>query len=114
MIDFAMTAPEIGAILGITARRVTQYRDDKLLPAVERGKFDPVFLLYLRKGEQRADGLRRRPDRDTLLALGWLGGVHDKPSDEDLAAFGTVFERNGLTRDAALVAIGRAMQLVTR
>ncbi|MDK3021714.1 hypothetical protein QO239_03720 [Cupriavidus taiwanensis] len=112
--DFAMTAPEIGALLGITSRRVTQYRDDGMLPTIERGKFDAAFLLHLRKGEQRSSRLRTRPDRDTLVALGWLSGMDDKPSDDDLAAFGRVFERNGLTRDAALLAVGRAMQLVTR
>ena len=114
MSDFAMTASELGAGLGITARRVTQYRDDRLLPTIERGKFDPAFLVNLRKGEQRGNKLRNRPDRDTLLALGWLAGVNDKPSEDDLAAFCRLFERNGLTRDAALLAVGRAQQLMAR
>lgn len=109
-----MTAPEIGAILDLTPRRVTQYREDGLLPTIERGKFDLGWLLNLRLGEKRASNLRKRPDRETLVALGWLSGMADKPSDDDLAAFGKLFERNGLTRDAALLAVGRAMQLVTR
>ena len=112
--DFAMTAHEIGAILGITPRRVTQYRDDGLLPTIERGKFDTAFLLYLRVGEKRTRNLRKRPDRDMLVALGWLGGVNDKPADDDVAAFSKLFERNGLTRDTALLAVGRAMQLVAQ
>lgn len=111
---FAMSAPEIGALLGITARRVTQYRDDGLLPTVERGKFDFAFLLYLRQGERRVARLGQRPDRDTLVALGWLAGMNDKPSDADLVVFPNLFSRNSLTRDAALVAVGRAMQLVAR
>ncbi|OXI91200.1 hypothetical protein CFB40_12130 [Burkholderia sp. AU31652] len=84
------------------------------MPAIERGKFDVAFFCYLRKGEERAEGLRNRPNRDTLVALGWLAGTKDRPSDEDVAAFGKLFERNGLTRDAALVALGRAQQLVAR
>lgn len=114
MNTYLMTATELAAIFEVTPRRIGQYRDDRMLPAIERGKFDVAFFLYLRKGEERAEGLRTRPSRDTLVALGWLGGVNDKPSDDDLAAFGNLFERNGLARDAALVAIGRAQQLVAR
>ncbi|WP_275906127.1 hypothetical protein [Burkholderia semiarida] len=109
-----MTASELAAIFEITPRRIGQYRDDRLLPAIERGRFDASWLLYLRKGEERAEGLRNRPSRDTLVALGWLAGSNDKPSDDDVAMFGKLFERNGLTRDAALVALGRAQQLVAR
>lgn len=112
--DFAMTAPEIGKFLGITPRRVTQYRDDGLLPTIKRGRFDMAWLLYLRIGEKRASNLRKRPDRDTLVALGWLAGTSGAPAADDLAVFGTLFERNGLTRDAALLAVGCAMQLVAR
>ncbi len=108
-----MTATEIGALMNITPRRVRQFVEDGLLPTLERGKFDFAFLLWLRKGQERAAKVRNRPDRDTLVALGWLGGVNDKPSDGDLAAFSKLFERNGLMRDASLLAIGRAMQLLS-
>ncbi|NVH69339.1 hypothetical protein G4D37_24715 [Burkholderia pseudomallei] len=84
------------------------------MPCVERGKFDIGWLLWLRKGQERARNLSKKPSRDTLVAMGWLGGVDDEPSDDDLAAFCKLFERNGLARDAALVAIGRAQQLVAR
>lgn len=109
-----MTATEIGALMNITPRRVRQFVEDGLLPTLERGKFDFAFLLWLRKGQERAAKVRNRPDRDTLVALGWLGGVDDKPSEQDLAAFPSLFERNRLPRDAALLAVGRAMQLVAR
>ncbi|MFV8647326.1 hypothetical protein [Ralstonia pseudosolanacearum] len=114
MINFAMSASELGEVFSITPRRVAQYRDDKLLPTIERGKFDVAWLLWLRKGEQRAAKLRNKPDRDTLVALGWLGGVNDEPSDDDLAAFGKLFERNGFTSDASLLAVGRATGLLNR
>lgn len=113
-IEFAMTAPQLADLFNITARRVTQYRDDRLLPTIERGKFDMAWLLYIRAGEKRAAKLHDKPDRDTLVALGWLCGVDDKPSNEDLAAFAGLFERNSLTHDAALLAMGRSMQLVAR
>ncbi|MFC0130736.1 hypothetical protein [Ralstonia solanacearum] len=112
--SYAMTAPELAQMFDLTPRRVTQYRDDKLLPTIERGRFDAAWLLYLRKGQERTTNLRSKPDRDTLVALGWLAGVNDKPSNDDLAAFGNLFERNGLTRDAALLAVGRAQQLMAR
>ncbi|MFJ2995481.1 hypothetical protein [Pandoraea sp. NPDC087047] len=114
MNTFAMTAPELAEIFGLTARRVTQYRDDRLLPTLERGRFDFAWLLYLRKGQERTTNVRNKPDRDTLVALGWIAGMNDKPSNDDLEAFGKLFERNGLTRDAALLAVGRALQLVAR
>ena len=112
--SYAMTAPELAQMFGLTPRRIGQYRDDQLLPTIERGKFDVAWLLNLRVGEKRASNLRKRPDRDTLVALGWLSGTNDKPNDDDLEAFGKLFERNGLTRDAALLAVGRALQLVAR
>ncbi len=112
--SYAMTAPELAQMFDLTPRRIGQYRDDGLLPAIERGRFDVAWLLYLRKGQERTTNLRKRPDRDTLVALGWLGGTNDKPSQDDLAAFCKLFERNGLTRDAALLAIGRAQQLMAR
>ncbi|MCF1440393.1 hypothetical protein ACI2UZ_01735 [Ralstonia nicotianae] len=109
-----MTAPELAQTFGLTPRRIGQYRDDGLLPAIARGRFDVAWLLYLRKGQERTTNLRSKPDRDALVALGWLAGVNDKPSDDDLAAFCKLFERNALTRDAALLAVGRAQQLMTR
>lgn len=112
--SYAMTAPELAQTFDLTPRRIGQYRDDGLLPTIERGKFDVAWLLYLRKGQDCSANLRKRPDRDTLVALGWLAGVKGKPSDDDLAAFCKLFERNALTRDAALLAVGRAQQLMTR
>lgn len=110
----SMTAPQLAELFGITARRVGQYRDDKLLPAIERGKFDMGWLLWLRAGEKRSARLDKKPDRNTLVALGWLSAVNDQPRDDDLAAFAGLFVRNGFTRDAALLAVGRAQQLVAR
>lgn len=112
--SYAMTAPELAQMFDLTPRRIGQYRDDGLLPAIERGKFDSAWLLYVRKGQERAARLSNKPGRDVLVALGWLAGVNDKPSEDDLAAFCRLFERNGLTRDAALVAVGRAQQLMAR
>lgn len=103
-----MTAPAIADLLGITARRVRQYATDGLLPAIERGKFDVGFLLNLRIGEKIKANTRTRPDRDTLVAIGWLSGVDTEPSPDDIDAFARLFERNGLRRDAALLALGRA------
>jgi hypothetical protein len=111
---YAMTAPQLAELFNITARRVGQYRDDKLLPTIERGRFDMAWLLYLRMGEKRARNLSKKPPRDVLVALGWLGAVDDEPSKDDMAALCPLFVRNGLTRDAALLAVGRAQQLVAQ
>lgn len=106
---YLMSAPDIAEVLGITARRVTQYRDERLLPTIERGKFDVAFLMHLRLGEKVKKNARQRPDRDTLVAIGWLSSVGSNDlTVEDLDAFAQLFERNGLTRDQAMLALGRA------
>lgn len=103
------TANDLAAMHNITPRRVTQYRDDGYLPTIERGRFDLGFFTHLRCGELRARNTAKRPDRDTLVALGWLVGMgEDELSNEDLNLFCDLFQRNGLTREAALIAIGRA------
>lgn len=111
-----MTAADIGEMLGITARRVTQYRDDGLLPTPERGRFDISFLMYLRMGEQITRSKFKRPDRDTLVALGWLSGVDAEAPhfDQDLQEFGKLFQRNGLTQAHAHLALGRAQGMSNR
>lgn len=111
---YAMTAREIGELLEITPRRVTQYRDAGLLPTIERGKFDMAFLMYLRHGELITRKAGVRANRDALVARGWLVGHPDELSPDDLTAFAGLFERNGLTRDAALLALGRAQSMVKR
>lgn len=103
---YLMTAHEIGELLGITARRVQQYRDDRLLPAIERGKFDVAFLIYLRIGEKLNPDTRTRPDRDVLVASGWAASVGSNPTADDVEKFVGLFERNSLARDAAMMALG--------
>lgn len=109
-----MSSTEIGAILGITPRRVGQYRDDGLLPTIERGRFDLAWLCYLRIGETRARRSNKRPDRETLVCMGWLSAQDDAPSNEDLVALFGLFERNGISREAVLLAVGCAQGLLRR
>lgn len=110
---FVATSTELGQMHGLSPRRIRQYAEDGLLPVVERGRFDPVFFMYLRMGEHRTRNASKRPDRDALVALGWLAGVGE-PSNEDAQAFAKLFQRNGLSHEQALIAIGRAQGMVRK
>lgn len=105
---YAMSAPDLAAQHKITARRVRQYVEDGLMPTLEPGRFDAVFFLYLRAGELHTRNKNTRPNRDTLVALGWLKCLGAEPTADDIQAFTQLFARNGLSRDAAMVALGRA------
>ena len=111
---FTATATELGQFHDLSARRIRQYAEDGLLPVVERGRFDAVFFMYLRIGERSTRNASKRRDRDTLVALGWLSGVGNEPSNDDAQAFANLFQRNGLSREQALMAIGRAQGLVRK
>lgn len=111
MTEYALSAPELAALFGISARRVGQYRDDGLLPTITRGRFDAGWLHHLRTGEKITQSVRLRLGRDVLVAIGWLSCLDSRePEAEDLEAFARLFERNGLTRNEALLALGRAQQ----
>lgn len=114
MNQFAMTASDLAKMHDLTQRRVRQYAEEGLLPVVERGRYDPAFFMYLRIGEHMTRSAFKRPCRDTLVALGWLGGVANDPTEDDAQAFATLFERNGLAREQALMAIGRAQGMTRR
>lgn len=102
------TATELADMHGITTRRVRQYVEDGALPRLSRGTFDEGWFAHLRNGEKVAANLRNRPSARDLVAMGWLSAVGREPSDADLEAFGNLFERNGHTRAAAMMALGAA------
>ena len=73
-----------------------------------------AWTLYYTTGCSMVSSWMRKPkDAKTLVALAWLNGVGD-PSQEDITAFAALFERNGLSRDAALMALGTARGLLGR
>jgi hypothetical protein len=99
------TAEQIGEILSISGRHVRRYAEQGLLPIIKPGRFDLTWMVHLRVGEELARKMgRQNLDRNTLVAL-----ARDKDqSAGDVALFVEMFERNGETRDAALIAMGRA------
>lgn len=105
---FEATATDLATMHNITTRRVRQYVEDGALPRLARGTFDAGWFAHLRTGEKVAANLRKRPSAPDLVAMGWLSAVGNKSSDDDFSAFGGLFERNGLTRAAAMMAIGAA------
>jgi hypothetical protein len=102
------TAANLAEAHDITPRRVRQYVEEGALPRLARGTFDAGWFAHLRTGEKVASNFQKRPSARDLVALGWLSAVGKEPTDLDLEAFGDLFERNGLTRMAAMMALGAA------
>ncbi|MGX1322113.1 hypothetical protein AB7M17_005566 [Bradyrhizobium sp. USDA 377] len=105
---FESTATELAEMHSLTTRRVRQYVEDGALPRLARGTFDAGWFAHLRIGEKVAANLRNRPAARDLVAMGWLSAVGREPNDADLEAFGNLFERNGLSRAVAMMALGAA------
>lgn len=108
---YEATATEIGSTHELTTRRIRQYVEDGALPKLARGVFDAGWFAHLRTGEKVASRRRARPSAQQLVALGWLSAVAREPADADLEAFGGLFERNGLTRATAMMALGAAQAM---
>jgi len=108
MSDNLMTSDEIGRVLGISGRHVRRYAEEGMLPTIKPGRHDVTWMANLRAGEAVARKLSLdKVDCNTLVALG-----RDKDqSREDVTLFIAMFERNGKTRDAALMALGYAKGL---
>lgn len=104
----------VAEILNVTPRRIRQFVEDGNVPRPERGQVDLAWCLYFNSGLNITDRWMTKPrDPKTLVALAWLAGVAN-PSDDDIAAFAGLFERNGFDRDAALLALGTARGLLGR
>lgn len=104
--------PQAADILGITPRRVNQYKQAQLIKVAD-GQTDLTWLMYLRVGEKRHDGKQATVGNACrLVASSWLAGLEDPahPKPADLNNFAKLCQRNGHSRDAAMTAIGQALR----
>lgn len=116
MDDFQPMQPitTVAQMLGITDRRLRQFVEQGLIPRIERGKVDAPWAIHLFAGAKMTEQLTNKPDDPgVLVALAWLTGAgpEAKASRHLLA---DIFERNGRSRDDALVCIGHAQALMSR
>ncbi|MBR1193971.1 hypothetical protein [Bradyrhizobium sp. AUGA SZCCT0160] len=105
---YAMTATELGEIFNLSARRVAQLHEEGALPRLERNKYDCGWLTHLLAGRKITQRYAKKPDAGQTVAIGWLSSLGKDPTDADLEAFGDLWIRNGLTRAAAMMAVGAA------
>lgn len=103
---FAFTADELAACFSLTPRRIRQFAEDGDLPRLGRGTFDGAWLCYLLMGRRRTENSKVKPTAPVCVAIGWRVGAPGTPEERE--AFVGLFERNGLSRDDALLALGAA------
>ena len=116
---YALSANEAAALADLSPRRVRQLHNDgdlPILPIKARGVlFDSAWLAHLLVGRSATNTRqgRRRVRAAFCVALGWLLSEGDRATEDRPLLIG-VFERNGLTRDDALEALGHARGLLKR
>ena len=103
---FAFTADELAACFSITARRVRQLAEDRDLPRLGRGTFDVAWLCYLLTGRKIMESATTKLPATVYVAIGWSSAIVGANGERQ--AFIEMFERNGLPRDEALIALGAA------
>lgn len=105
-LPFAFTADELAACFSITPRRVRQLAEDGDLPRLGRGTFDGAWLCYLLTGRKIMERTSPKLSAAVYVAIGWSSVVIGAKGERQ--AFIGLFERNGLSRDDALIALGAA------
>ena len=74
---------------------------------------DFIWCLHFYGGSVFVENWKQKPvDPKTLYAIGWLNILGGEPSAEDIERCTATFERNGFSREDALLAIGRAQGLM--
>lgn len=105
-LPFAFTADQLAAWFYITPRRVRQLAEDGDLPRLGRGTFDGAWLCYLLMGRKITGEGRAKLAASVCVAIGWTSASCGAKGERE--AFIGMFERNGLDRDDALMALGAA------
>lgn len=114
--DHLLPIPEVAALLGITDRRLRQHCEAGAIRRPERGMVDPAWALYFATGTRITADLAHPPTSpEVLVAVGWaIGCGGPSGAKQDRALLVELFERNGKTRDDAMLALGQALALVAR
>lgn len=116
MTDYMMTAAEIGEILGVTDRRVRQLAAEAGIKAAGH-TYDTAWLLSYHAATKAAPESIKRAGAPAMVAWSQvagstIGGKSYLPEDGECLV--DIFARNGLSRDDAMVAIGRARHVLKR
>lgn len=108
-LEYLQPINTVAQCLNLTPRRIRQFCEDDQVPRLGRGCVDLTWAMYFHIGSIQVSDLARKPrDPQTLVAVAWLGGLGCRPSAKDIDLFAELFERNGFSREQALMAIGRA------
>lgn len=105
--------PEMADLLGLTERRLRQFVEAGAIPRPERGKIDFGWAVHYFGGAKMTESLEHKPAPGVLVALAWATGQGADATAQRAHLIG-LFERNGKTRDEALLALGHAQALLNR
>ncbi|MBT2791212.1 hypothetical protein [Paraburkholderia strydomiana] len=106
---YACSTERIAMLFGIPEDKIYQYAQAGMLPHLDDGKHDCVWLLNLAIGQQIVDGQRVSPSVTATVVLGWLDSIGQDLDTDDVRAFIEVFERNGFTRGHFNAALDEAL-----
>jgi hypothetical protein len=107
-------AVEIADALQVTPRSVRMWAESGDLPRLARGTFDAGWATWLCAGRKVTARWGKKPSADVAVAAGWLQALGHEPGDDDLAALGNLFARNGKALAAAMLALGQAQAGLNR
>jgi hypothetical protein len=116
MTNHLMPIPKAADLLSLTDRRLRQHCEAGAIPRPERGMVDPAWALHFIAGTRMISELASPPtSADVVVALAWATGCGGAAgAKQDRALLVELFERNGKTRDDALLALGAALAMMAR
>jgi hypothetical protein len=114
--DYLQTAQEVASTVNLTDRRIRQLAFEGKIKSPSRGLYDITWAIHYVVAQKAApDRLKEQNNADLMVAWSWASGVligQRRIDPENLELFVSLFERNGINRDDALVTLGKAMAFI--
>ncbi len=112
--QYLQPIPEVARMLRISDRRLRQFVETGAIPRLERGKIDFGWALHYYAGSKMVEAMREKPNTLVMVALAWATGQGSEFFKTQREHLVELFERNGKSRDDALMALGHAQALMSR
>lgn len=114
--DHLQTAREVAETLRLTDRRIRQLAYEGKIKSPARGLYDITWAIHYVAAQAAApERLKELNSPELMVAWSWSFDfvINKMPIDsENLELFVGLFERNGISRDNALITLGKAMAFV--
>ena len=114
--DHLQTAQEVAGTLRLTDRRIRQLAYEGKIKSPARGLYDITWAIHYVTAQAAApERLKDLNNPELMVAWSWASGVligQSQIDPENLELFVSLFQRNGIGRDDALVTLGKAMAFI--